>query len=421
MAFKQDHHRLEHVGDRRDHRRREAEHRADHEPADEPEQRRGEGRGDMLPDLAAGEELVERQRDRARRRRVERVDDAGAAQELPEQDQRGERQRLPDPALFQEPAHPPPPTGPTSAERSSQMRVEQRREARVPARGDEIARPRDRHRVAAGDARPRPARQQVDHVGDRLRLLEVVGDEQHGDALALDPGEQVLGDVVADDGVERGEGLVHQQEPRLQRQHLRQRHPLALAAGELARIAVLEAGEPEAVEPAVGLGQRLGRGEPVQLQPERHVLPRRAPRQQRVVLEQEAGLGGRDAELDRAAVRRVQPGDRAQHRALARARRPDQADDLAVADLEREPVDHRLGVAVAHAEVAHLHDRRSGERRRLGRERLGPARPGLRYHAGTTSVSSSVSRSRPGASTPPTSSALTTRAQASTSIATDSG
>ena len=244
--------------------------------------------------------------------------------------------------------------------------------------------------------------------------------------LALDPGQKVLGDMMAHDRVERGEGLVHQQEPRLQRQHLRQRHPFALAARELPRISALEAGEPHPREPPIGLGQRLGRRAPVQLQSERDVLPRRAPRQQRVVLEKKPGLCRRDPEVHRAAIGLVQPRDRPQNRALARARRADEADHLPLVHLERDALDHRLGVAVAHAQVAHPHDRRlRGARRRfagqglsLGFER---ARPGLRDHAGTTSVSRSLSRSRPGWSTPAISSELTTRAQASTSIATDSG
>ncbi len=46
--------------------------------------------------------------------------------------------------------------------------------------------------------------------------------------------------VVAQPGVEIGERLVEQQEPRLDDQRAGQRHALLLAAGKLARQAVLE-------------------------------------------------------------------------------------------------------------------------------------------------------------------------------------
>ena len=46
--------------------------------------------------------------------------------------------------------------------------------------------------------------------------------------------------LLADLGVERAERLVEQQHLRLDRQRAGQRHPLALAAGELRRVAVRE-------------------------------------------------------------------------------------------------------------------------------------------------------------------------------------
>ena len=51
---------------------------------------------------------------------------------------------------------------------------------------------------------------------------------------AAQPGAQVLADL----GVERAEGLVEQQHLRLDRQRPGQRHPLALAAGELVGVAL---------------------------------------------------------------------------------------------------------------------------------------------------------------------------------------
>ena len=120
---------------------------------------------------------------------------------------------------------------------------------------------------------------------------------------------------------------------RLERQHLRERHALALAAAQVPRKPVLESGKPEPRQPGVGL---LERGLPlhaVEAQAERHVVARRAPRQQRVVLEQDAKLGRRDLGLDRAGERLLQSDHGAQQARLAGARRPDQADELAFANL----------------------------------------------------------------------------------------
>ena len=77
-----------------------------------------------------------------------------------------------------------------------------------------------------------------DAVGDRHRLLLVVGDDQrrHGDLL-VQPA-QPLAQLGADLRVERAERLVEQQQPRLDGERPRQRHPLALAAGELVGVAL---------------------------------------------------------------------------------------------------------------------------------------------------------------------------------------
>src|SRR5262249_24762783 len=147
-----------------------------------------------------------------------------------------------------------------------------------------IARTRDRHGVIPRKARPRALRQQTEVIGQSDRLFQVVGDEQHADALALDQLGDVADDAGTHDGVEGGERLVHQNELGPHRQDLRDRHALALAAAEMAREAVLEAGEPEPGEPLVGLRARLRALEAVEGQPEGDVLARRPPRQQRVVL-----------------------------------------------------------------------------------------------------------------------------------------
>src|SRR5436853_410988 len=66
----------------------------------------------------------------------------------------------------------------------------------------------------------------------RQQVLAVVADEFH----APQPGAELL----AHARVEGAEGLIEQEHARLDRQRAGQRHPLALAAGELRRIALGE-------------------------------------------------------------------------------------------------------------------------------------------------------------------------------------
>jgi hypothetical protein len=83
-----------------------------------------------------------------------------------------------------------------------------------------------------------PALHHVDAVGERHRLLLIVGDDDRGDpGLALDPLD-LAPHARAQLEVEVGQRLVHQQEPRPLDDGARRRHPLLLAAGQLARLAV---------------------------------------------------------------------------------------------------------------------------------------------------------------------------------------
>ena len=75
-------------------------------------------------------------------------------------------------------------------------------------------------------------------VAHRERLLLVVRDiDERHPPLALDPLQLDL-HLLAQLQVERAERLVEQQHPRAVHERPRERHPLALAAGELNRLAV---------------------------------------------------------------------------------------------------------------------------------------------------------------------------------------
>src|ERR687893_1291 len=94
-------------------------------------------------------------------------------------------------------------------------------------------------------------------VGENDGLLLVVGDEDGGvAALALEAQDEVP-HLFPEIGVERAEGLVEEQEPRVGDEGAGERYPLLLAARELLRRAVGETLHPHApqglVDPAPGL------------------------------------------------------------------------------------------------------------------------------------------------------------------------
>ena len=106
-----------------------------------------------------------------------------------------------------------------------------------------------RHAPVADDARGRPRRHDDDAVGQRDRLFQIVGDEQHRLAVGAPQIEQQIAHDLPRLRVERAERLVHQQDLRIADQHLREADALALPAGEHVRIAVAERAEPDAREP----------------------------------------------------------------------------------------------------------------------------------------------------------------------------
>ena len=85
-----------------------------------------------------------------------------------------------------------------------------------------------------------------------------------------------------------------------------------------------------------------------ELQRELDVAPHGQPREERGLLEHEAGALG--ADVDAAGRRLVETGDEVEQRALAAARRAEQADELALRDVERHALerDHLLAAGAEH-------------------------------------------------------------------------
>ena len=171
--------------------------------------------------------------------------------------------------------------------------------------------------------------------GERCGVLVVVRDDQRRQVERLQQLLQLEPDRVLRMRVERSQRLVEQQHTRVARERPRQRHPLPLAAGELARPRVGEVRDAEALEQ---LGDAL-------LAAEGDVALDAQVREERVLLEDEpdAPVLGRaagrriepDLVIDRdPAGRPRQPGDRPQHGALPGAGGPDERDRAL--DVERE-------------------------------------------------------------------------------------
>ena len=203
-------------------------------------------------------------------------------------------------------------------------------------------------------------------VADRERLGLIVGHEQrrragrpqHVDDVGAQPRPQVR--------IEAGERFVEQHQPRLGRQRPGQGDALALAAGQLVRVAVTVAGQPDHAEPVVA-PRRPGRAGQL-AEPERDVVGRREVREQGVLLEHEPGVAvlGLDApgavvddvaaDADLAGIGGGEPGGEAQQRRLAAPARPDEGDELVVGDREVDAGDGR-GAAVRLADVTDVEDR----------------------------------------------------------------
>ncbi len=196
-----------------------------------------------------------------------------------------------------------------------------------------------------------------DVVGDRERLLLVVGDQQRRHVHVLVQAPQPLAQLRADLGVQRAERLVEQEHARLDRQCAGERHPLALAARELGRVAPGEPRQPDDRQQLRHAGLDLVLRLPADLQPEGDVLAHGHVLERRVVLEHEPDLAPLRGDvghvlavdLHAARVRELEPADDPQQRRLARARRPEQRGQRAVRDIEGHVVErHEVTKALRH-------------------------------------------------------------------------
>ncbi len=197
-------------------------------------------------------------------------------------------------------------------------------------------------------------------VGEFQRLFLVVGDEQRGVAGAVVQLAQPFAQFLAHQRVERAERLVEQQHLRLDGKRAGERHALALAARELRRetpaIALQLDQREQILDPLADLGVRRALSARPRAQAEGDVLGDIHVPEQRIILEHEADAapahrhGERIAAIEQhaPAARLLEPGNDAQQRRLAGAGRPEQRDQFARLDVERD-VGERGGAGGAEA------------------------------------------------------------------------
>src|SRR6266540_111747 len=222
----------------------------------------------------------------------------------------------------------------------------------------------DRTGVEHGDPLPQP---------HRLDLVVRDVDGRGGDLL-LEPLELVAG-AGPQLGVQVGQWLVEQEHVRLADQGTGQGNPLALAAGQLARLARQERRDAEQLGGPVRLALPLRAVHAGSAEREHDVAQHRLMWIERVALEHHGDLPGarwqarHHVAVDEhvAAAGLLQPGDGAQQRGLAAPRRADEHQVLALGRCQVHVVDRPdlAPVEVLH-QVAHLDDRQDWPPRRSG-------------------------------------------------------
>src|SRR5215213_8081569 len=189
-----------------------------------------------------------------------------------------------------------------------------------------------------------------DPVAHLAREPHLVGHDGHRHAVAREVAHDVqhLPDHLR---VQRRGRLVEEHELGLHRQRPGDRHPLLLAAREVGGVRIGLLGDADALEQLLPARPCIRLREPLHLgRREGHVLHDRLVREEVELLEDHPDLRaqlrqrltgaahGPSVEAHLALVDGLQAVDAAQHRRLARARRPGDHDDLPTTDRQIDPV-----------------------------------------------------------------------------------
>lgn len=184
-----------------------------------------------------------------------------------------------------------------------------------------------------------------DAVGDRERLVDVMGDQHRGDP---NPGEDLPQphlQVGADRRIERRERLVQEHHRRVHGERPTEGDALGLTAGELGgqRLGQLRDAElGEELRDPFGAEVSVVRGEAT---PDADILGDREPGEQVRGLRHQRGPSGVLTAVDGAALRLVETGEQPHQGGLAGAGAAEHAQGLEFLDLQVEPLQHRVGGA----------------------------------------------------------------------------
>ena len=177
-------------------------------------------------------------------------------------------------------------------------------------------------------------------------LLDVVGDEEDA-GFGLGPeGKDVVDDLAPGEGVERGEGLVEQQQLGAGDQGAGERGAHGHAAGELGGLEAGGLGQADAGEGGVGGLAGLCDRAPGEAQGQGDVGAGGEPGREGRSLEHHADLAGSGVTTDLAGGGRLETGEQAQRRGLAAAGRADEGGDFAGADLEGQGAERGAAAGV---------------------------------------------------------------------------
>src|SRR5205085_4691637 len=200
----------------------------------------------------------------------------------------------------------------------------------------------------------RTLRHDDDAIGELHRLLDVMRYEEHRLPLRLPDAQQLAPHLQTRDGIERAERLIQIQHVGIHGERARDFEALLHAAGKLARIRVLEAAKADELHVVRN---------PISLLLIREAEEAEAdisfdgqPRKNAALLEDEdaSRIGTGDALVIDHHVPRCwlhESADDVQQRRLPAARRAENADEFAVADVEGNVFEHRH-LAEAHRHVA---------------------------------------------------------------------
>jgi len=186
-----------------------------------------------------------------------------------------------------------------------------------------------------------------DAVAHGEGLLLVVRDEDEGDADVVLDRLQLDLQFLAEPRVQGAQGLVEEQDARLEHERTRERDALLLPTGELRGPAVLEALQANELEDPAHLALPFLLVEPLVLEPEGHVCCDVEVGEERVALKHrvDVPLVRRDlrhvcAVQDDATARRLlEARDHPERRRLAAARRPEQGEELGRRHVQVDGVD----------------------------------------------------------------------------------